>query len=83
METFSPYQMALLSLSSNIVYLKSHHVFSASSHIHAFIHKHFFPFIKLSKDLAKIFVNIKGMGLVRMNTKQYNFKNLTKAFAFD
>jgi len=31
---------------------------------------------KILKDLAKFFLNIKGMGLVRMNTKKYNFKNL-------
>ena len=28
------------------------------------------------KDLAKFFVNIKGMDLVRMNTKQYNLKKI-------
>jgi len=33
--------------------------------------------IKILKDLAKFFfVNIKGMDLVRKNTKKYNFKNL-------
>jgi len=40
--------------------------------------------IKILKDLAKFFVNIKGMDIVRKNTKKSNFKknNLDKAIAF-
>jgi hypothetical protein len=46
METFSPYQMALLSLSSNIVYPKPHHV---SLHNHTSMHS----FIKLFSHSSK------------------------------
>jgi len=37
--------------------------------MHSFINNFF---IQILKDLAKFFVNIKGMDLVRMNIKKYN-----------
>jgi len=43
--------------------------------MHSFINNFFH---KKLKDLAKFFLNIKGMGLVRMNTKKYNLKILDK-----
>jgi len=41
------------------------------AYMHSFINNFFH---KKSKDLTKFFLNIKGMGLVRINTKKYNFK---------